>query len=293
MEFKLITPESENGFVQKIEFNFDELKNQIATSLEKYNNLVYTEDSIKEAKEDRAKLNKFKDAIETRRKEIKNLCLKPYNEFEARIKELTALIDKPILAIDTQVKAFETEQKEAKQVDIKNFYDEVIGNLKELLPFEKIFNPKWLNATTKFAAIEKEMIEKIGKVKGDLKVISDLRLDPDMELQVKDKYLNTLDFSLAMAEKTRLENLKNAIQKRDSEIHTVQVGDIKVTEYTLEQEDNTLVAVPDEEPQTEEKIYYREFWVKGTKEQLIHLAEYLEDNGILYGGIEQCQSQIA
>ena len=293
MEFKLITPESENGFVQKIEFNFDELKNQIATSLEKYNNLVYTEDSIKEAKEDRAKLNKFKDAIETRRKEIKNLCLKPYNEFEARIKELTALIDKPILAIDTQVKAFETEQKEAKQVDIKNFYDEVIGNLKELLPFEKIFNPKWLNATTKFAAIEKEMIEKIGKVKGDLKVISDLRLDPDMELQVKDKYLNTLDFSLAMAEKTRLENLKNAIQKRDSEIHTVQVGDIKVTEYTLEQEDNTLVAVPDEEPQTKEKIYYREFWVKGTKEQLIHLAEYLEDNGILYGGIEQCQSQIA
>ena len=293
MEFKLLNPESENGFVQKIEFNFDELKNQISESLAKYKNLVYSDDSIKEAKEDRAKLNKFKEAIENRRKEIKALCLKPYNEFETKVKELTKLIDEPILAIDTQIKNFENEQKEAKQLDIKNFYDEVIGDLKELLPLEKIFNPKWLNATTKFSAIEKEITEKIAKVKGDLKVISDLKLEPDLELQVKDKYLNTLDFSLAMAEKTRLENLKNAIQKRekDNDIHVVQVGDIQVTEYNLTQEENTLVAVPDDEVQ--DRIYYREFWVKGTKQQLIHLAEYLENNGILYGGIQQCQSQIA
>ena len=133
MEFKLLNPESENGFVQKIEFNFDELKNQISESLAKYKNLVYSDDSIKEAKEDRAKLNKFKEAIENRRKEIKALCLKPYNEFETKVKELTKLIDEPILAIDTQIKNFENEQKEAKQIDIKNFYDEVIVDLKELL----------------------------------------------------------------------------------------------------------------------------------------------------------------
>ena len=50
-----------------------------------------------------ATLNNFKAAIEDKRKEIKKKCLEPYNAFEADIKELTALIDKPMLAIDAQV----------------------------------------------------------------------------------------------------------------------------------------------------------------------------------------------
>ena len=110
MEFKLINPASENGFIQAIEFNFDELKTELSTRLEKYNNLTYTEETIKQAKDDRAGLNKFKEAIETRRKEIKNLCLKPYNDFEAKVKELTGLIDQPILAIDSQIKNFDNQR---------------------------------------------------------------------------------------------------------------------------------------------------------------------------------------
>ena len=60
--------------------------------LEKYENLTYTEDAIKTAKEDRSNLNKFKEAIDKRRKEIKKLCLKPYEEFEKRIKEYPSLL---------------------------------------------------------------------------------------------------------------------------------------------------------------------------------------------------------
>ena len=40
-----------------IDFNFEELKTQLANSLELYTGLVVTEDGIKSAKEDRAKLN--------------------------------------------------------------------------------------------------------------------------------------------------------------------------------------------------------------------------------------------
>ena len=208
MEFKLINPQSENGFIQAIEFNFDELKTELTERLEKYQNLTYTEDTIKDAKETRAGLNKFKEAIETRRKEIKNLCMKPYNDFEAKVKELTGLIDEPINAIDTQLKNFEETRKSAKQIDITDFYNSVIEDLVQLVPLERIFNPKWLNATYKMATIQNEIVETIGKIKGDLNVITDLKLDQDAETLVKDKYLQTLDFSLAMAEKTRLENLK-------------------------------------------------------------------------------------
>ena len=57
-----------------IEFNFAEIKKELAGNLEKYQNMVVTEDAIKDAKADRAKLNKLKEAIEKKRKEIK-ACL--------------------------------------------------------------------------------------------------------------------------------------------------------------------------------------------------------------------------
>ncbi len=290
MEFKLINPASENGFIQAIEFNFDELKTELSTRLEKYNNLTYTEETIKQAKDDRAGLNKFKEAIETRRKEIKNLCLKPYNDFEAKVKELTGLIDQPILAIDSQIKNFDNQRIEAKRVDITDFFNSAIGDLKEILPLEKIFNPKWLNATYKMTNIQKEIVETIGKVNGNLSVIGDLKLNPNLALQVKDKYLQTLDFGLAMAEKTRLENLQNAINKReevqDEQIHQEEVKPVLIDEQPPEIEQNVT-------PLQTEKIYYKEFFVRGTKAQLIALGEYLKANNIEYGGIAQCQSQIA
>lgn len=290
MEFKLINPASESGFIQAIEFNFDELKTELSTRLEKYNNLTYTEETIKQAKDDRAGLNKFKEAIETRRKEIKNLCLKPYNDFEAKVKELTGLIDQPILAIDSQIKNFDNQRIEAKRVDITDFFNSAIGDLAEILPLEKIFNQKWLNATYKMTTIEKEIVETIGKVKGNLNIIEDLKLDPDLALQVKDKYLSTLDFGLAMAEKTRLENLKTAFKARetiqDEQIHQEEVKPVLIDEQTPE--NNQIIT-----PLPTEKIYYKEFFVRGTKAQLIALGEYLKANNIEYGGIAQCQSQIA
>lgn len=289
MEFKLINPQNENGFIQVIEFNFEELKAELTNGLEKYQNLTFTEETLKEAKETRANLNKFKEAIETRRKEIKNLCLKPYNEFESKVKELTALIDKPILAIDTQIKNFDNQRIEAKRIDITDFYNSVIEDMAEILPLEKIFNPKWLNATYKMSNIEKEIVETIGKVNGNLNVIDGLKLDPELALQVKDKYLTTLDFGLAMAEKTRLENLKKELREREASQEVVLPQEEQKTALN---DRETVPAIENITP-IAEKTYYKEFWVRGTKSQLMALGEYLRSKGIEYGGIEQCQSQTA
>lgn len=291
MEFKLTNPKSEDGFIQAIEFNFEELKTELSKNLEKYKNLTFTEETIKEAKETKANLNKFKEAIETRRKEIKKLCLKPYEDFEAKVKELTGLIDEPIKAIGTQLQTFEDQRITAKRADIQDFYNTVIGDLADILPLDRIFNQKWLNATYKMTAIQNEIIETIGKVNGNLNVIIDLKLDPDMELQVKDKYLQTLDFGLAMAEKTRLENFKKAINERetsqDEQIHQEEQKTVLIEQETAQELENVTPIT------TAEKIYYREFFVRGTKSQLLELADFLKNKGIEYGGIQKCQSQIA
>ena len=59
------------AFPQSIDFNFEEIKSELEEKLIKYKNLVVTEDGIKAAKADKAKLNKLAAAIEDKRKEIK------------------------------------------------------------------------------------------------------------------------------------------------------------------------------------------------------------------------------
>lgn len=112
MELKIISPQ-ENGFVEEIKWNNEELKAEIAAKMKDYRGLVFTEESIADAKKDRANLNKLKSAFEDERKRVKKLCMEPYNKFEQQVKEVTALIEEPIRLIDSQIK--EVEQRKKKR----------------------------------------------------------------------------------------------------------------------------------------------------------------------------------
>jgi hypothetical protein len=210
MELKIITPE--DRFLKLIEFNYEELKQELSLRLEKYKGLTYTEDEIKLAKTDRATLNKFKDAIETKRKEVKNICLEPYNAFEARIKELVGLVETPIGEIDKQVKGFEETQKQEKKKAIETFFDEKVGDLKEILPFAKLWNPKWLNATPVLSKVKEEISSELDRVNQDLGIIESLNSKFDSEM--KRKYFENLVLNEAFAVKTNLEDLEKAGEER-------------------------------------------------------------------------------
>ena len=103
MEF-IVNTDLTTALPATIDFNFDAQKAWLEERLSYYNTLVVTEDAIKDAKADRAKLKKLREAMDTRRKEIKKEWMAPYSAFEAKVKELTSLIDQPIGAIDTQLK---------------------------------------------------------------------------------------------------------------------------------------------------------------------------------------------
>ena len=194
-----------------IRFNHKELKKELTERLSHYNSLTYTDTEIKTAKADRATLNKFKEAIEKRRKEIKSNCLKPYEDFETKVKEIVKMIEQPILAIDGQVKTFEEKVKSEKRNDIDAFYSESIGDLASLLPLAKVWNDKWLNSSVTIKSVKDEIAETIARVNSDLEVISNLQ--SEFALQVKDVYLRSLNLSAALQEKTRLEDQK---AKQDS-----------------------------------------------------------------------------
>lgn len=285
MELVIYSPKDDE-FLTNINFNYDELKQELAVRLDKYRNLVYSEDSIKEAKADRATLNKFKNAIEERRKEIKKQCMAPYEEFEKKIKDIVAIIDEPILAIDGQIKEYDRIKKEEKQDAIKQFYTDKVADLKDLVPFDKVFNPRWLNATYKETDIQKEITDLFIKVEDDMKVISELQ--SEYELQIKDIYLREFDLTAALQEKKRLEeqSAKMAEYNRQQEERKRQAQESQ-TEVTRPQSsvkpENKVVLTPGVEP--DDKMFMLDFRVWATTEQLRALKQFLVDNGIKYGKV--------
>lgn len=209
MELRLINP-NEGGFLQHIEWNSEEIRSRVQMITSEYTDVVYTEDTMKAAKEDRAMLNKFKKVIEDRRKEVRKKCMEPYEQFEKEVKGITALIDKPIGMIDSQIKEYEAKQKAEKKSQIQAAYDESIGEFGNDLPFERVFDTRYLNATFSLSKAMSEVIEKIEKFKTDIATIDSL--DSKHKLNVRDVYVKTLDLSQAMAEDRRLRELEERLE---------------------------------------------------------------------------------
>ena len=69
MEFRLINP-TEDGFLRVIKWNKEELEAAVRQKMASYENVVYTEDSMQQAKKDRAELNGLIKDIEDRRSRL-------------------------------------------------------------------------------------------------------------------------------------------------------------------------------------------------------------------------------
>jgi hypothetical protein len=73
--------------------NYEAMLQQVSTFAASFDDMVVSEDTLKDAKDARAKLNKFKDAVEQRRIEIHNAYEKPYDDFKVKIDALLAGVD--------------------------------------------------------------------------------------------------------------------------------------------------------------------------------------------------------
>lgn len=209
MEFRLISP-TESNFLKHIEWNKEELLAAVRNKIALYEGIVYTEETVKTAKNDRAELNNLVKVIDERRKKVKEVINQPYAEFEKELKEITDLIKKQSAEIDEQVKVFEAAEKEEKKAKIMEAYEKAIGNLAEILPFSKVFDQRYLNKTCKLASAIAEVQKKIEQVKTDLETIESVC--GKYKLNAKDVYVRTLDLSKAMAEEKRLKDLEEKLE---------------------------------------------------------------------------------
>ena len=203
----VINNPDEGHFLKSIGWNKDEIKEAVVSITEQYRGLAYTEEQLQEAKADRAKLNAMKKDISDRRIQVKNALLEPYNVFEAEVKEVVALIEEPIAIIDEQIVAYEERTKEEKRQTLEKFFTENRADLPELITFDKIFNPKWLNKTSSLSSCKNEIKKAIEDITADLTAIRS-SLDEKYSLYAEEYYLKReMNLSKALSEANRIQEM--------------------------------------------------------------------------------------
>lgn len=201
---------------EKISFNYEELKGELEAKVSMYETMVYTDDQIKDAKTDKANLNKLKKALNDERIRREKEYMEPFNDFKSKVNEIISIIDKPIAVIDRQVKAYEEAQKEAKYREIHDYFmtRELPDDMPEL--FDKIFSDKWLNSSTSVKSIREEINSRLEQIEMDVRIIEDL---PEFGFEAMEEYKSSLNIRNALNEANRLSEVakRKAEQKRLAE----------------------------------------------------------------------------
>ncbi len=276
---ELIIKTDLQAFPAVIEYNHEELKSELSEQLQKYKNIVVTEDSIKEFKADKANLNRLKTALEDKRKEVKKQCLQPYENFEKNIKELIALIEEPIKVIDSQLKEIESKKKEEKANEIEKIYYDNIGKFEQLVPLDKIFHSKWLNTTYKLNDITLEIKEVYSNIENGLQIIEGL--NTEFKQEIKDKFFETLDITKALSENVRLKELRE--EQKEQQVRKFLLEKEK---QQAERKESENVEKTQQEQQYTENLEVLDIRVWITPTQKILLHKFFKDNNITFGRVK-------
>lgn len=221
-----------------ISCNYEELKANLVASVEHYKTLVYTEEQIKAAKEDRAKLNKLKQQLKDRLKEVETEFLAPFETFRAQVTDLIKIIDEPVAVIDVQIKEVETKEKNEKRDKINELFAELKKQAPPWLKLDSIYNPRWENKTFSIKNVESEIADKITEINKAIETLDSL---PAFGFEAVEEYKRTLDVNRAIAEGQRLADIqrrKEEEAKRAAEIEAQKAAEREAQARQISSENN-------------------------------------------------------
>ena len=198
--------------------NFDALEEQLDKKLDEYRGVVFTEDTKTIAKAEIASLRRLKKDIEDGRKTVKKKWMEPYDAFDKRMKILSTKVDEPINAINEQVQAFEEKRRQEKREEIHRMYEDCVSEYEESREFivlDKLYDPKWENASVSMKSIKKDMAEKMSAIQTAVSSIKAMR--SDKELDALALYKRTLNLNDAIQMIMTYEQNKADALRREEE----------------------------------------------------------------------------
>lgn len=186
-----------------IGFNFEELKSEVSAKAAVYSTMVYSAEQIKEAKADRAALNKFVQALESERKRVKGEWMKPCTDFESRMKEITGIVNAAIATIDDQLNGYEAERRQKKTDQIAAYFSTL--SAPEWLKLSMIFRKQWVNATYSMEKVKADIEAELQRITADTEAIA---LLPEFAFEAMEIYKGSLSLTLALDEAKRLKEMQ-------------------------------------------------------------------------------------
>lgn len=251
----------------------------------------YSGENIAAAKKDKAELNNAAQMLNAERIRIEKEFMKPIETFKATVSETISLIKECSANIDVIVKEVEQKEKDNKKAIIIEYFESLHFSL---VDFDMLFNPKWLNKTTKLKDIQDEIQGRIEKIQADLSV-----LDRIGEAEAKQYYLSTLNLDAALAKadeikanRERLAALEKAQaeQKAQASPEKEQIDSDASGEEAPQAVGSWCPPSPsfsdsaqtETAPQEQEEKLQVTFMVIGTAEQLVDLEAYMKNAQLRY-----------
>lgn len=213
MELKI----NEVQLPEQITFNYEELKQELTEKVSMYETLVYTDEQIKEAKVDKASLNKLKKALNDERIRREKEYMKPFDDFKAKINEIMDIIDKPLALIDKQVKEYEIKQKQEKKEQIKELWSEM--DVPEGLLLEDVFEDRMLNVSYGMNHVKQKMLDDIKRFNRDMETLAAL---PEYGFEAQQEYIRNHDLNKALAEGRRMAQIVKAKAEREEAMRKIE-----------------------------------------------------------------------
>lgn len=301
-----------------IKFNREEIEDSLKRIEAKYQCLVFTEDEISLAKEERAKLNNLSKDLATYRKNIVAEVTAPIKTFEEYMKEAEKRAKKVSEYIDLQIKTFEEKEKEVRLSKVKAYVNKKIEENQKYREFidmfvyeDSIYTNKGSytpsgNVGMKLAehitnifkqmdeildgreAAQKLLDEKRKLVISTCKSISELL---NLEIPLDPKNFTYLENSTLEEISEEIKESGNRAKKQqDEKLEEIKKREYEKAQQELEKEevvvitdDKETIDEPKKDEVKEENLFYAEFSIDGIPVALAkEMSAWLKANGVKY-----------
>lgn len=295
-EIQIVKPQFNNEIeariksVGEIESNMKEVKKYVEDLNNYYKNITFTEETMKEAKDEKAKVNKFKKQVSDYRKNIISEYNKPIKIFEDAAKETEQLLTETYNTINTQVADYENMQKKLMENEIRDYFEEYKQSLN--IDFIKYEDAK-INVTLSASktSLKKQVKDFVDEVNTDLATIT-LQEHKD-EILVEYKQNGLILNKAIETTLTRIKAIEEEKRKQEEIVNKRLEEERQATEIALNnfipqgtktEENHTIVDNALQAPIVEEKkeILTLRFTVRGSRTKLKELKQFLENGGYDY-----------
>ena len=250
-----------------------------------------TESDIASMKSNCANLRSGKKTIEEERKRIKKEYLKPLDEFEAKVKPITAEIDKAIDLYKSKLDEYEVIRCDTKRKQITEWWN-AHRNPMMKPDISLVWDDRYLNKTGIGESWQKDLQSKIEKIDADLSVIGSMNSNMDQLNFVSARYSEHLDLSRAICEwNEHVEALRRTEevrakaeaerQAREKALSERLERESQKNEEVIKIEENVRQAQQDEPHEESNATYWAEFRIYGaTLDQMKAMTAFIQSNNM-------------